>query len=201
MASPVGEHASHGGHAAVIGGDLAPPVQLDPAAGQPAGVRQQADLDEDPLQRRACLRAGSAVGIPQPGHLRAVPGHLGGAGFSTTSALARLRSLRWSTSSRAAGLRIPPGSRGEAMVAAADDSHPLVLEQRAVAVRAVGDAVVAVVLLAGHSQLPPAGTGHQDHRVVRAAPRRRPRCRRQPPPGAARRGQRPAPASWRGAAS
>ena len=47
-------------------------------------------------------------------------------------------------------------------VATADDGDALALEERAVAVRAVGDAAVAVFLLAGHAHAAPPGTGSQD---------------------------------------
>ncbi|EXF42510.1 hypothetical protein BAY1663_05089 [Pseudomonas sp. BAY1663] len=47
-------------------------------------------------------------------------------------------------------------------VAAADHRHALALEQRAVAVRAVGDATATVLLLAGHVHLAPARTGGED---------------------------------------
>src|SRR5699024_9831593 len=47
-------------------------------------------------------------------------------------------------------------------VAAADDRDRLALEEGAVAVRAEGDALVAVLLLAGHAHGPPAGAGGQD---------------------------------------
>jgi hypothetical protein len=49
-------------------------------------------------------------------------------------------------------------------VAAADHRHPLALEQRAVAVRAVGHALVLVLGLAGHVEVAPARAGGQDHR-------------------------------------
>src|SRR5690606_40002285 len=47
-------------------------------------------------------------------------------------------------------------------VAAADHRHALALEQRAVAVRAVGDATAAVFLLAGYVHFAPARTGGED---------------------------------------
>ena len=52
--------------------------------------------------------------------------------------------------------------RLDARVAAADHRDALALEQRAVAVRAVGDALAAVFLLAGHVHLAPAGAGGED---------------------------------------
>jgi hypothetical protein len=51
----------------------------------------------------------------------------------------------------------------DAGVAAADHRHVLALEQRAVAVRAVGHALGAVLLLAGHVDVAPACAGGQDH--------------------------------------
>src|SRR5690606_38685756 len=48
-------------------------------------------------------------------------------------------------------------------VAATDHRHALALEQGAVAVRAIGHALVAVLVLAGHADLPPARTGGQHH--------------------------------------
>ncbi len=53
--------------------------------------------------------------------------------------------------------------RLNARVAAADHRHPLAAEQRAVAVRAVGDTLVAVLLFARHAHLPPACAGRQHH--------------------------------------
>jgi hypothetical protein len=47
----------------------------------------------------------------------------------------------------------------DAGVATADHGHALAFEQRAVAVRTVGDAPVAVLVLAGHADLPPARAG------------------------------------------
>src|SRR5690606_36336598 len=52
--------------------------------------------------------------------------------------------------------------RFHAGVAAADHRHALALEQRTVAVRAVGDATATVFLLAGHVHFAPAGTGRKD---------------------------------------
>ncbi len=52
--------------------------------------------------------------------------------------------------------------RFHAGVAATDHRHALALEQRAVAVRAVGDATAAVFLLAGHVHFAPACTGGED---------------------------------------
>src|SRR3546814_13793630 len=46
-------------------------------------------------------------------------------------------------------------------VAAANHRHALALEQRAVAVRAVGHALVAVFVFAGHAHLPPAGRSEE----------------------------------------
>src|SRR5690606_39533341 len=51
----------------------------------------------------------------------------------------------------------------DAGVAAADRRHALALEQRAVAVRAIGHALVAVLVLAGHAHLPPARAGGEHH--------------------------------------
>ena len=53
--------------------------------------------------------------------------------------------------------------RFDARIAAADDGHLLALEQRAVAVRAVGHALGAVFGLAGHVDVLPACAGGQDH--------------------------------------
>ena len=54
--------------------------------------------------------------------------------------------------------------RFHAGVAATDHRHALALEQRAIAMRAIGHALVAVLVLAGHVHLPPARAGGQDHR-------------------------------------
>src|SRR3546814_2837136 len=55
--------------------------------------------------------------------------------------------------------------RLDARIAAADHRDALALEQRTVAMRAIGDALVAIVVLAGHVHLPPARTGRQDQRA------------------------------------
>ncbi|OQB99789.1 MAG: hypothetical protein BWX79_03052 [Alphaproteobacteria bacterium ADurb.Bin100] len=59
----------------------------------------------------------------------------------------------------------------DAGVAAADDGHVLALEQRAVAVRAVGHALVPVLRFARYVDVAPARAGGQDHgfRLQRAA--------------------------------
>ncbi len=59
--------------------------------------------------------------------------------------------------------------RLDAGVAAADDGDALALEERAVAVRAVGDALVAVLVLAGHVHRAPAGAGGQHDGAASAA--------------------------------
>ena len=51
-------------------------------------------------------------------------------------------------------------------VAAANDRHPLALEQRSIAVWAVGDAVPPVFFLAGDVHFPPACPSGQDHRLA-----------------------------------
>ena len=56
--------------------------------------------------------------------------------------------------------------RFHAGIAAADDGHVLALEQRAVAVRAIGDAFGFVFLLAGHVHVAPARAGGHDERAA-----------------------------------
>ena len=56
--------------------------------------------------------------------------------------------------------------RLDAGIAAADHGHILALEQRTVAMRAVGHAVVAVFALARHVDFAPARTGRQDDRAA-----------------------------------
>ena len=51
-------------------------------------------------------------------------------------------------------------------VATADHGHALALEQRAIAVRAIGHALVLVFLLARHVHVAPAGAGRQDDRAA-----------------------------------
>src|SRR3546814_18174584 len=50
----------------------------------------------------------------------------------------------------------------DAAVAAADHRDALALVERAVAVRAIGDALVAIFVLARHAELAPARAGRQD---------------------------------------
>ena len=54
----------------------------------------------------------------------------------------------------------------DAGIAAADDGDALAFEERTVAVRAVGDALVAIILLAGDAKLTPARTGRKDNRLL-----------------------------------
>ena len=56
--------------------------------------------------------------------------------------------------------------RFHARIAAADHRHALALGQRAIAMRAVGHALVPVLVFAGHIHLPPARAGGQDHRLA-----------------------------------
>src|SRR3546814_16561366 len=51
-------------------------------------------------------------------------------------------------------------------IAAADHRDTLALEQRAVAVRTISDALVAIFGLAGDAHLAPARAGRQDHRLA-----------------------------------
>ena len=128
---------------------------------EPLGVGQQPDLHEDALDGEQLGLAAGARCVGETEHLLAVADDLGGRRAHRTSTLGRLRSLRCSTSS---ALSSSANSRrvtcaddaGEvdggldAGVAAADDRDPLALEQGAVAVGAVRDAPVAVLVLAGH---------------------------------------------------
>ena len=66
--------------------------------------------------------------------------------------------------------------RLDAGVAAADHRDALALEQRAVAVRAVGHALVPVLLLAGHVDVAPARAGGQHHGAALQRRRRWPAC-------------------------
>src|SRR3989344_2037758 len=54
--------------------------------------------------------------------------------------------------------------RLDAAVAAADHRDALALVERAVAMRTIGDALVAILLFAGDADLAPARAGRQDHR-------------------------------------
>ena len=56
--------------------------------------------------------------------------------------------------------------RLDAGIAAADHRHALALEQRAVAMRAIGHALVAIFGLAGHVHLPPARAGGEHDRCA-----------------------------------
>ena len=53
-------------------------------------------------------------------------------------------------------------SRFDTRIAAADNCDALALEQRAVAVRAIGNALVAIFGFPGDAEIAPAGTGRQD---------------------------------------
>jgi hypothetical protein len=121
---------------------------------------------------RACGLAGGAVGVAQAGHLLAVADHLGGEGADDDVDVGQAAQL--ALQHLVGAQRVVELDQGDvaddagevdrgldAGVAAADHRDALALEQRAVAVGAVGDALVAVLGLAGHVHLAPAGAGGQ----------------------------------------
>jgi hypothetical protein len=114
-----------------------------------------------------CDFAAGPIGVDEAVDLLAVAGHFGGQRLVITRTLGRLNSFFCSTASarrlavelEQRDMRDDTGEvdrRLDARVAAADHRHALALEQRAVAVRAIGDAMAAVLLLAGNVHLAPA---------------------------------------------
>ena len=161
---------------------ISPRGDSSTVAVEPLGVRQQADLHEDAVEVDRCDRRRSVRSVvDEAGDLARRRRRTSVVSALTmTSTLGRLRSLRCSTSSaRSCVVELDQRDVGDdagevdggldAGVAAADHRDALALEQRAVAVRAVGDALVAVLVLAGHVHLAPAGAGGQHDRCATAA--------------------------------
>jgi hypothetical protein len=93
-----------------------------------------------------------------------------------TATFGRLASLRLSTASARSSCSYSikrhvareareVDRRLDAGVAAADHRDALALVQRSVAMRAIGDAAIAIFALAGHVDLAPAGAGRDHHRL------------------------------------
>eukprot|EP01136_Pigoraptor_vietnamica_P011530 Opistho-1_new@50476 len=169
------EHARHRGLAPGIDDHLAMLGQLHRAL-EPVGVGQQADLHEHALERQSVHFAGSTVLVRQAVDLVAVAVDLGGLclGDDLHIGQAVQLALQHRVGAQLAGefeqrdVRHHAGQvdRGlDAGVAAADHRHTLALEQRPVAVRAVGHALGAVFLLTRHVHVAPARAGGDDHRA------------------------------------
>ncbi|MPM17427.1 hypothetical protein SDC9_63816 [bioreactor metagenome] len=166
--------------ALLVDDDLAARRQLDRAL-QPLGVGQQADLDEDAVDRQGVQLAGPAVLVLQPGHLRTVAVDLGGPRGGDDVGVGQAVQL---AQQDIVGLQLIEeldhghvfGDTGQVDggldpgVAAADHGDRLALEQRAVTVRAERDALVAVVGLTGDAQRTPPGAGRQDDGAGLQAP-------------------------------
>src|SRR5690554_2030649 len=157
--------------------DLAEAGQLDLAVLQPVGVGNQTDLDEDTRHIHLVAFAGLAIGVGQTHHLAAITTHFSGSGVHddldvrqrTGLALQDLIGTQGVAEFQHGHMLDDTGQvdgRLDTGVATTDHRHTLALEQRAVTVRAVGHALAAVFLLAGHVHFAPAGTGGQDHRLA-----------------------------------
>src|SRR5690606_8808868 len=166
------EHAGDVGLALGVDDDLAEARQLD-GAFQPVAVGQQADLHEDAFQLDLVQRFAGAVLVDQPGDFLTVALDLGGlrhledgdVGQALQLALQHGVGAQFFTEFQQGDVGDDTGQvdrRFHPGVAAADHRHALALEQRAVAVRAVGDAPAAVFLLAGYVHFAPARAGGQD---------------------------------------
>ena len=152
--------------------DLAEACQLHRAL-EPVGVGQQADLHEDAFQRHGLDLFRRAVLVGQAGDLLAVAVDLGGLGVEDDGHIGQALELLLQ---HGIGLELAGelqqrhaahdagqvDGRFHARVAAADDGHILALEQRSVAVRAVGHALGAVLVLARHVHVAPARAGRED---------------------------------------
>ena len=168
-----GEHAGDRGLAPVVDDDLAPGRQFDGAL-QPLGVGQQADLDEHAVEVDPVVLAADPVLVEEAGHPVPVADDLRGqrAGDHVDVRQAAQLPLQHLVGPQR-GVELDERDVGDDAgqvdggldpgVAAADDGHGLALEEGPVAVGAVGDALVAVLVLAGDAHLAPAGAGGQHH--------------------------------------
>src|SRR5690606_22097668 len=158
-----GEHARHAGLATVIDQDLATRAELHRAL-EPLGVGQQADLHEHALQLHPVAVATHTVLVHQAVDALAVAQHFDGlragddapVGQAAQLALQHFVRTQLRVELEQGDVRDDAGQvdgRLDAGVAAADHRHALALEQRAVAVRAVRHALVAVLVLAGDAHL------------------------------------------------
>ncbi|TLD44257.1 MAG: hypothetical protein FAZ92_03481 [Accumulibacter sp.] len=147
---------------------------------QPVAVRQQADLHEDTLEFDALRLAAGPIGVDEAVDLLPVARDLGGQRLRDHLDVRQAEQLLLQHRVGAqAGFELEQRDmaddagevdrRLDARVAATDDGHPLALEQRAVAVRAIGDAMATVLLLAGDVHLAPARAGGDDHRPAAQA--------------------------------
>src|SRR5699024_10968323 len=160
------------GPADAVDDDLATLGELDRVT-EPLGVRQQADLDEDALDIEL-LALATLTGLDgDAGDLRAVTEDLGGlraeadvdVGQGAELALQDLVGAHLVHELHERDVADDAGQvdRGlDAGVAAPDDGDALALEEGAVAVGAEGDALVAVLLLAGDAHRAPPGAGGED---------------------------------------
>ena len=157
--------------------DLATRRQLHATALEPGGVGHQADLHEHARQVDAVQLAALAVLVGQAHHLAAVALDLGGlrihqhldVGQAVQLALQHRVGAQLAVEFQQRHVVHHAGQvdgRLDARVAAADHGHLLALEQRAVAVRAVGHALGAVLGFARHVHVAPAGAGGQDHALA-----------------------------------
>lgn len=165
-----GEDPREAGAADTVDDDLAALGQLQRVA-EPLGVGQQADLDEDALEVEL-LPLPPSRGSMAAGDLATVPDDLGRLGPQTDLDIGQRAQLALQDRVGAhvvhelderhvtddAG-RVDRGL--DTGVAPANDGDALALEERTVAVRAEGDALVAVVLFAGDAHGAPAGTGRR----------------------------------------
>ncbi len=156
--------------------DLAEAGQLDHAL-QPVGVGQQADLDEHALQGQMLGLAGDPVGMVEAVDLASGAGDLGDLGALDDGDVGQAMQLV--LQHRVGPQHIQEFQQGDVSddagqvdgrfhprVATAHHRHVLALEQGAIAVGTIGDALAPVFLLAGHVQFPPAGAGGQNQSLA-----------------------------------
>ena len=153
--------------------DLAKFRQLDRAF-EPVGVGQQADLHKDAFERHLLRLVGGAILVGQTCDAAAVAIHLGGLGVQDHIHIGQGFQLALQ---HRVGLQLTGefqhgdmchhtrqvDGRLDARVAAPNHRHTFALEQRAVAVRAVGHALGAVLVFTRHVHVAPARTGGEDH--------------------------------------
>src|SRR5882757_1482937 len=169
------EHPGHRGLAASIDLDLPVRRQLDYAL-EPAGVRNQPDLDEHTGEFDRMPRSALPVFVVESRHPLTVADDVRGLrardhrNVRQTVQLTRQHDVRPQSGVILDERNVTDQAsqidrRLDAGIAAADDCDSLALEQRTVAVRAVRHAAVSVFALAWHIDFAPARARGDDHRL------------------------------------
>src|SRR5690606_8787532 len=167
-----GNHAFHRSLAAIVDFYLAARRQRHRAF-EPVSVGQQANLHEDAFQLDAMRLAGIAVGVYEAIDLvgagdfsRQRRGNYGHVRQAEQLALQHGIGAQLGIEFDQCDMADDAGEvdrRLDARVAATDYRHALAFEQRAIAVRAIGDTAAAELAFARHIHFAPARTGGNDH--------------------------------------